>query len=93
MVLSSTDKDWDVVQARETSDLALSSNSGSLEANKLWRLPLKIFWKKARLKQKPRMTDRKMSRKSPIFLGDHRAYHLGVGRLSLYFLENLTLVQ
>ena len=45
-VLGSTDKDWEVVQAKETSDLALSRSSGSLEANKLWRLPLRIFWKK-----------------------------------------------
>lgn len=34
-VLSSTESDCDVVQAKETSDLALSSNSGSFEANKL----------------------------------------------------------
>ena len=45
-VLGSTDRDCEVVQANETSDLALSKSSGSLLANKLWRLPLSIFCKR-----------------------------------------------
>ena len=42
-VLSSTDKDCEVVQAKETSDLAFTNSSSSFEANRLWRLPLRIF--------------------------------------------------
>ena len=39
------DKEWlKVLQAKETSDLAFSKRSVSLDANKLWRLPLRIFW-------------------------------------------------
>ena len=34
-VLSSTESDWEVVQASDTSDLALGRSSGSLEASKL----------------------------------------------------------
>ncbi len=44
-VLSSTESDCEVVQARLTSDFALTSSSGSLLASKLWRLPLRIFCK------------------------------------------------
>ena len=48
--LRSREIDWDgVVQAtRLTSDLALtrSSSGGRRAVKRLWRLPLKIFWKK-----------------------------------------------
>ena len=33
-----------VLHDKETSDLAFNKRSVSFEANKLWRLPLKIFW-------------------------------------------------
>ena len=33
-----------VLHDNETSDLAFNKRSVSFEANKLWRLPLKIFW-------------------------------------------------
>lgn len=34
-LLSSTESDWEVVQASDTSDLAFGRSSGSLEASKL----------------------------------------------------------
>jgi hypothetical protein len=48
-VLSSTERDCDVVQDKETSDLALSSSSGSLDAKRLCRLPLRIFCKQTNM--------------------------------------------
>ena len=46
------DNEWlKVLHDKETSDLAFNNRSVSLEANKLWRLPLKIFWKYGKIEK------------------------------------------
>ena len=79
-----------VLHDNETSDLAFNKRSVSFEANKLWRLPLKIFWNLIFVGLRS-WNPPILVRSAPTFLKNSKCPTIIISKCTVVFSQNRTL--